>query len=84
MTNYDKLWQIMSKKDPELGKKTTWKISGISNFAPIKGADWDKKWTWESGADLEGKRCKKGRDPKRRSRNIEIISMSLYVHDLRI
>ena len=58
--HYGKLWQIMTnydklcrKKILNWVKKTTWKLSGISNFAPIKDVEWDKKWTWISGADLE-------------------------------
>ena len=60
MANYDKLWQIMTnydklcQKDPELGvKKDTWKLSGISNFAPIKDVERDKKLTWISDANLD-------------------------------
>ena len=53
MTNYDKLWQIMSKRSWIGGKKDTWKLSGISNFAPIKDVERDKKLTWNLNATLE-------------------------------
>ena len=34
-------------------KKIPEKISGISNLAPIKDAENDKKWTWNFDATLE-------------------------------
>ena len=58
--HYGKLWQIMTnydklcKKRSWIGyKENTWTLSGISNFAPIKDVERDKKWTWITDANLE-------------------------------